>query len=121
MDLPIRAETRTGDTPQAKRQRQRLRPPHLLMTTPESLALLLSYADAGRMFSRLRCVIIDELHALVGTKRGDLLALGLARLQALAPRCRRVGLSATVAHPDALRAWLSPQATGCDVVAHPRR
>lgn len=116
MDLPIRAETRTGDTPQSKRQRQRLRPPQLLMTTPESLALLLSYADAGRIFARLRCVIVDELHALVGTKRGDLLALGLARLQTLAPHCRRVGLSATVAHPDAVRAWLSPRATGDDVV-----
>ncbi len=116
MDLAIRAETRTGDTPQAKRRRQRARPPQLLMTTPESLALLLSYADAGRMFARLRCVIIDELHALVGTKRGDLLALGLARLQTLAPRCRRVGLSATVAYPDELRAWLSPLAAGDDVV-----
>ncbi|MBL8659940.1 MAG: ligase-associated DNA damage response DEXH box helicase [Rhodospirillales bacterium] len=117
MGLAIRAETRTGDTPQAKRRRQRSLPPHLLMTTPESLALLLSYADAGRIFAGLRCVIIDELHALVGSKRGDLLALGLARLQALAPRCRRVGLSATVAHPGALRAWLSPLAAGDDVVA----
>ncbi len=116
MDLAIRAETRTGDTPQAKRQRQRARPPQLLMTTPESLALLLSYADAGRMFAGVRCVIVDELHALVGTKRGDLLALGLARLQTLAPRCRRVGLSATVAYPDELRAWLSPLAAGDDVV-----
>ncbi len=115
MGLAIRAETRTGDTPSAKRQRQRARPPHLLMTTPESLALLLSYADAARMFANLRCVVIDELHALAGTKRGDLLALGLARLQGLAPACRRVGLSATVAWPDALRAWLSPSATGDDV------
>lgn len=106
--LPIRAETRTGDTPDAKRARQRTNPPHILMTTPESLALMLSYKEAAEMFRGLRCVIIDELHALAGTKRGDLLALGLARLTRLAPHVRRVGLSATVAHPDALVAWLSP-------------
>lgn len=115
MGLDIRAETRTGDTPQGKRQRQRTRPPQLLMTTPESLALLLSYPDAERLFAQLACVVIDELHALAGSKRGDLLALGLARLQALAPACRRVALSATVAWPDALRTWLSPRAEGADV------
>ncbi len=108
--LPIRAETRTGDTPQPKRERQRKRPPHLLMTTPESLALLLSYPDAPAMFRGLRCLIVDELHALAGTKRGDLLSLGVARLASLAPHARRVGLSATVAHPQALTAWLSPSA-----------
>ncbi len=107
MRLPIRAETRTGDTPEAKRRRQRAHPPHILMTTPESLALLLSYADSARLFGGLRCVIVDELHALAGTKRGDLLALGLARLTRLAPLARRVGLSATVADPDHLLAWLS--------------
>ena len=107
MRLPIRAETRTGDTPEAKRKRQRTHPPHMLMTTPESLALLLSYTDADRLFRNLRCVIIDELHALTGTKRGDLLALGLARLSRLAPAARRVGLSATVAEPERLLAWLS--------------
>lgn len=105
--LPIRTETRTGDTPQAKRTRQRHRPPHILMTTPESLALLLSYPDAADIFRGLRTVIVDELHALAGTKRGDLLALGLARLARLAPGSRRVGLSATVAHPAALAACLS--------------
>jgi Lhr-like helicases len=115
MGLAVRAETRTGDTPQAKRACQRRRPPQLLMTTPESLALLLSYADAPTTFGQLRCVIIDELHALAGTKRGDLLALGLARLASLAPDVRRVGLSATVAWPDALRAWLSPRADPADV------
>ena len=112
--LPVRHETRTGDTPQARRERQRRRPPHLLMTTPESLALLLSYPDAPAMFAGLRCVIVDELHALAGTKRGDLLALGLARLAALAPRARRVGLSATVAEPLALSAWLSRTADADD-------
>src|SRR4051812_24986531 len=115
--LPIRTETRTGDTPAAKRARQRSKPPHILMTTPESLALMLSYTDAEAIFRHLRCVVVDELHALAGTKRGDLLALGLARLSRLAPRSRRVGLSATVAHPDALRAWLSRtgRADGDDV------
>jgi len=108
MRLPIRHETRTGDTPAAKRERQRRHPPQILMTTPESLALMLSYSEASRVFSGLRAVVVDELHALAGTKRGDLLALGLARLSALAPGMRRVGLSATVAHPEALAAWLSP-------------
>jgi ATP-dependent Lhr-like helicase len=107
MRLSIRAESRTGDTPQIKRERQRRHAPQILMTTPESLALLLSYADAGAIFAGLRAIIVDELHALVGTKRGDLLALGMARLGSLAPALRRVGLSATVAHPDALTAYLS--------------
>ncbi|AWK86739.1 ligase-associated DNA damage response DEXH box helicase [Azospirillum thermophilum] len=117
MRLPIRTETRTGDTPEAKRRRQRTHPPQILMTTPESLALMLSYADSDAIFRGLRCVIVDELHALAGTKRGDLLALGLARLARLAPAARRVGLSATVAEPDALLAWLSRtgRAEGGDV------
>ncbi len=104
--LAIRAETRTGDTPQSKRARQRSRPPQILMTTPESLALMLSYADAPDIFRRLRAVIVDEVHALAGTKRGDLLSLGLARLGALAPQARRIGLSATIAEPDRLAAWI---------------
>ena len=115
MRLAIQAETRTGDTPLAKRQRQRRQPPQLLMTTPESLALLLSYADAGALFGDLACLVIDELHALAGSKRGDLLSLGLARLSMLSPNCRRVGLSATVAWPETLRAWLSPRANAADV------
>ncbi|MEQ8815437.1 MAG: ligase-associated DNA damage response DEXH box helicase [Thalassobaculum sp.] len=105
--LAVTAETRTGDTPQAKRQRQRRAPPNLLLTTPESLALLISYPDAEKVFAGLRCVVVDELHALAGSKRGELLALGLARLSRLAPRARRVGLSATVAHPAALEVFLS--------------
>ena len=112
--LPIRTETRTGDTPQAKRERQRKNPPQILMTTVESLALMLSYREAPDMFRSLRRVIIDELHALVGSKRGDLLALGLARLSAIAPAARRAGLSATVAFPDALAAYLSPRADPAD-------
>ncbi len=107
LDVQIRAETRTGDTPYAKKLRQRRRPPHLLMTTPESLALLLSYPDAAEVFASLKCLILDELHALAPTKRGDLLALGLARVTRLAPHARRVGLSATVADEGYLRDWLS--------------
>jgi ATP-dependent Lhr-like helicase len=106
MDLAIEVETRTGDTPAAKRARQRRRPPQMLLTTPESLALLLSYADAPRIFGGLTRVVIDELHVLTGNKRGDLLALGLARLRQLAPQCRFVGLSATVADEPALARWL---------------
>ncbi len=113
--LPIRIETRTGDTPANRRARQRAEPPHLLLTTPESLTLLLSLPDAGAMFAGLSAIVVDEAHALAGTKRGDQLALCISRLSVLAPEARRVGLSATVAHPDALRAWLSPTARTEDV------
>ncbi len=104
--LPIRVETRTGDTPQNRRVRQRQHPPHLLLTTPESLALLLAYPDADKYFNGLKRVVLDELHALVPNKRGQLLGLGLARLRRLAPGLQLVGLSATVADPARLRAWL---------------
>ncbi len=108
MRLPIRAESRTGDTPQVKRTRQRKNPPAMLMTTPESLALMLSYGDSPDFFGSLKTIIIDEIHAFAETKRGHLLALGLARLASLAPQARRVGLSATAAMPDRLRLFLSP-------------
>ena len=116
MGLAIAVETRTGDTPAAKRERQRRRPPQMLLTTPESLALLISYADAGEIFKRLQRVVVDELHALVGSKRGDLLGLGLARLRALAPHCRFVGLSATVADEPALADWLGAEPGSAAVV-----
>ncbi|WP_339831147.1 ligase-associated DNA damage response DEXH box helicase [uncultured Parvibaculum sp.] len=109
MGLGIAIETRTGDTPQNRRLRQRHTPPSILMTTPEQLALLLSYTDAPKFFGALSCIVLDELHALANSKRGDLLSLGLARLARLAPAARRVGLSATVAEPDALRRYLLPQ------------
>ena len=115
MGLPIRIETRTGDTPANRRARQRAAPPHVLLTTPESLALLLTLEDAPAIFAGLGAVVVDEIHALAGTKRGDQLALGLARLGTLAPGARRVGLSATVAHSDPLRAFLSPTARPDDV------
>jgi ATP-dependent helicase Lhr and Lhr-like helicase len=110
MGLPIRVETRTGDTPSDRKARQRARPPHMLLTTPESLSLLLSYPDAPMMFEGLKTVIVDELHAFAREKRGDLLSLSMARLQKLAPGLRRVGLSATIADPDAYRGWLAPDA-----------
>jgi ATP-dependent Lhr-like helicase len=110
MGLPIRVETRTGDTPSDRKARQRVRPPQILLTTPESLSLLLSYPDSALMFETLRHVVIDEIHAFAREKRGDLLALSLGRLQALSPNLRRVGLSATVADPDAYRSWLAPDA-----------
>ncbi len=106
--LKIRVEDRTGDTGQTQRKRQRVDPPHILLTTPESLALLLSYEDARKIFSGLQRVIIDELHALAESKRGDQLTLLLARLQTLAPGLRRVGLSATVEDPPALARFLAP-------------
>src|SRR5580698_1373671 len=99
MKLPIRIETRTGDTPSSKRQRQRRDPPEILLTTPEQLALLLASADAPYLFGSLKRVILDELHALVTSKRGDLLSLGLARLFRIAPHLTGIGLSATVAEP----------------------
>jgi ATP-dependent Lhr-like helicase len=111
MRLDIRVETRTGDTPQSKRQRQRLTPPEILLTTPEQVALLLASPDAAYLFGDLDTIILDELHALAPSKRGDLLALDVARLRALAPDLMTVGLSATVAHPSELRAWLTPQTT----------
>ena len=107
LNLPIRIETRTGDTPASKRQRQRRDPPDILLTTPEQLALLLASADAAFLFASLRRVILDELHAVVTSKRGDLLSLGLARLRAINPGMRAVGLSATVRAPEDLQAYLS--------------
>ena len=117
MGLTIRAEDRTGDTKQSARRKQRMDPPHILLTTPESLALLLSQEDAGRMFGGLKAVIVDETHALAGTKRGDQLALCLARLGIIAPNHRRVGLSATTEDPQALADWLAP--TGCRILKTP--
>jgi ATP-dependent Lhr-like helicase len=108
MGLPIRVETRSGDTPSDRKARQRARPPHVLLTTPESLSLLLSYPEADQVFAGLKRVVIDEVHAFATGKRGDLLALALTRLQAIAPGMQRAALSATVADADGYRAWLAP-------------
>ncbi|WP_027575146.1 ligase-associated DNA damage response DEXH box helicase [Bradyrhizobium sp. WSM1743] len=117
MALPIKVETRTGDTPVSRRQRQRRYPPDVLLTTPEQLALLLSSDDAPFLFSSLKRIVLDELHALVTSKRGDLLSLGLARLWRLAPQMRAIGLSATVAEPDQLARFLVPQPDGREAAA----
>ena len=108
MGLDVRVETRTGDTPSDRKARQRVKPPHILLTTPESLSLLLSYPDSAQLFAGLRTIVIDEVHAFATGKRGDLLSLAMARLQRYAPGLRRVALSATVADPDGYRAWLAP-------------
>ncbi|KPF83606.1 ligase-associated DNA damage response DEXH box helicase [Novosphingobium sp. AAP93] len=108
MGLPITVETRSGDTSSDKKARQRTKPPHVLLTTPESLSLLLSYPESAQLFGTLQRVVIDEVHAFATSKRGDLLALALTRLQALAPGLRRAALSATLADPESFRAWLAP-------------
>ena len=110
MGLPIRVETRTGDTPSDRKARQRVKPPQMLLTTPESLSLLLSYPDSPAMFANLRAIVVDELHGFAKEKRGDLLSLSMSRLEKLAPGLRRVGLSATISDPDAYRSWLAPDA-----------
>ncbi|MFL5070085.1 MAG: ligase-associated DNA damage response DEXH box helicase, partial [Xanthobacteraceae bacterium] len=112
MALPIQVETRTGDTPVSRRQRQRRYPPDVLLTTPEQLALLLASDDAPYLFASLKRIVLDELHALVTSKRGDLLSLGLARLWRIAPDLRAIGLSATVAEPEQLARFLMPQHEG---------
>jgi ATP-dependent Lhr-like helicase len=107
MGLPIIAETRTGDTSAHVRQRQKKRPPQILLTTPESLALMLSYPESRAMFATLKTIIVDEVHTLPPSKRGLHTALLLARLETLAPQARRIGLSATVADPEALTHWMA--------------
>eukprot|EP01035_Chromulina_nebulosa_P005629 gene5629-7641_t len=118
MGLKIVAESRTGDTGLARRQRQRVKPPDILLTTPEQLALLCAWGGARLFFENLRCVILDEIHTLHSSKRGDLLALDLARLQVLAPGMRRVGLSATVDDPEVIKAWMGCH-LGADVISPP--
>ncbi|NNE79128.1 MAG: ligase-associated DNA damage response DEXH box helicase [Silicimonas sp.] len=116
MGLAVRVEDRTGDTSATRKKRQRADPPHILLTTPESLALLLSYEDAPRMFSGLSRIIVDEIHALAESKRGDQLMLCLAELQALCPGLRRVGLSATVEDPNAIARFLACHPDPCPVL-----
>ena len=108
-----RVEVRTGDTAQSVRARQRRRPPEALITTPESLSVLMSYADGASWFRRLACVVVDEWHELLGTKRGVQLELCLARLRSIAPGLRTWGLSATLANlADARDVLLGPGMAG---------
>jgi len=106
--LNIHVESRTGDTKQSKRQRQRDFPPDILLTTPEQLALFCAWEGARAYFADLKCVVLDEVHAIWSGKRGDLLSLGLGRLQKFAPDMRRVALSATVDDPEMIAGWLAP-------------
>ena len=112
MGLPIRIEDRTGDTSSGVKSRQRADPPDILLTTPESLALLLSQPEAARLFAGLSRVVVDEIHALAGGKRGDQLSLCLGRLISLAPGHRLTALSATVENPGEIAEWLAP---GCRI------
>ncbi len=116
MALPVRIEDRTGDTPATRKRRQRADPPHILLTTAESLALLTSYPDAPHIFKGLKRVIVDEIHALAESKRGDQLMLALGRLQTLCPDLKRVGLSATVEDPAAIAHTLARHPDPCEIL-----
>ena len=106
MGLDVTIETRTGDTPASRRQRQRAHPPDILLTTPEQMALFTTQENGAAFFADLQRVIIDEVHAIAPQKRGDLLSLALAWIESLRPQVRRVGLSATVHDEATLAAWL---------------
>ncbi len=106
--LNIHVESRTGDTKQSKKQRQRDNPPDILLTTPEQLALFCAWGGARAYFADLKCIVLDEVHAIWSGKRGDLLNLGLARLQSFSPGLRRVALSATIDDPNLIAEWLVP-------------
>jgi ATP-dependent helicase Lhr and Lhr-like helicase len=106
-DVPIRDAVRTGDTPQTERDRMRRQPPHILVTTPESLYILLTSAAGRTMLRSVKSVIVDELHAVAGSKRGAHLMLSLERLEALTERPPvRIGLSATVKPLDEMARFL---------------
>ena len=121
---PIRSLVRTGDTPSATRAAMTRRPPHILVTTPESLYLLLTADGGRRMLRTVETVIVDEIHAVVGSKRGSHLALSLERLQALTPEPpRRIGLSATQKPIERVAEYLVPSGEPCAIVdvGHRRR
>lgn len=116
--VDIRAAVRTGDTPQGERERMRRQPPHVLVTTPESLYILLTSVSGRGMLRGVRAVIVDEIHALAGNKRGAHLALSLERLEALAGRpLQRIGISATQEPIEAMAEFLcgAPDAA-CEIV-----
>ena len=115
-DAPIRAVVRTGDTPQSERARMRKRPPHILVTTPESLYILLTSDSGRRMLQTVQSVIVDEIHAVAGNKRGAHLALSLERLAALtvAPPAR-VGISATTRPIERMAEFLTG-GPACDII-----
>ena len=108
MGLPLSVETRSGDTPSDRKKRQRSRPPHVLLTTPESLSLLISYPDSFELFRGLKRMVIDEVHAFRHGQTRRSPGAGAGTLQALAPDLQRVALSATLANPQGFREWLAP-------------
>jgi ATP-dependent Lhr-like helicase len=117
---PIRTAVRTGDTTPAQRQQMLRKPPHVLVTTPESLFILLTAERSRRLFAGVSCVVVDEIHAMAGNKRGSHLALTLAHLDDLVARAggrrpQRIGLSATVRPLEEVARFLSPAARVIDV------
>jgi len=115
--VDIRTAVRTGDTPQAERNAMRKRVPHILVTTPESLYVLLGSESGRQMLRDVRSVIVDEIHAIAGNKRGSHLALSLERLEALCERpLVRVGLSATQKPIDAVARFLVGTERSCEIV-----
>ncbi len=107
MELPWSVEMRTGDTSAWAKRRQMKRFPTALITTPESLSLLLSYPDTREKLATLKCVVVDEWHELLGNKRGVQTELALARLRKWRPELRTWGLSATISNPEAAAATLA--------------
>ncbi len=106
MQLAVTVEMRTGDTSSSMRKRQMTKPPNILLITPESLELMLSYPESFTLFAGLKRVIIDELHVLAPGKRGHLTALCMARLKTISPELTVSGLSATIAKPEQYQRWL---------------
>jgi ATP-dependent Lhr-like helicase len=118
-DVEVRTLVRTGDTPQSEREKMRRRPPHILVTTPESLYVMLTSESGRGILSTVRTVIVDEIHAVAGNKRGAHLALSLERLEALAgPGLVRIGLSATQRPVEAIARFLvgAGERPGCTIV-----
>lgn len=116
MGLNIKVEDRTGDTTAKTKRRQRIDPPQILLTTPESLALLISFPEANALFANLERIIIDEIHALVENKRGHQLLLAISRLQSISKNLRKLGLSATVDHPQEIAGFISENDNNCPII-----
>ena len=116
-DVEVRAWVRTGDTPQSERERMRREPPHIVVTTPESLYILLTSDSGRKLLSTVRTVIVDEIHALAGNKRGAHLALSLERLAALTPKPPvRIGLSATQKPIEEVAHFLTGTGQDCNII-----
>ena len=116
MGLNIKVEDRTGDTTAKTKRRQRIDPPQILLTTPESLALLISFPEANALFANLERIIIDEIHALVENKRGHQLLLAISRLQSISKNLRKLALSATVDRPQEVAGFISENDNKCPII-----